>query len=182
MRIVLTSSHDWNPNSVRFPKGSHSKEEEDLSAGIAEIYVDALQSKFHETEIEPGKRDTVHDPYFIVTRLVSQVRIADAKVQDTTRITDLKEDVFEVRRQYVPSQRTFTSKERHSDVNPFNPIKIWQIGLGAATKTPKATTHRMLRSAIMPILRRYMVDRMFERPSIKGGNINRYNGRAVYVP
>ena len=48
-RIILTYPHDWYPHSVRFPKGSRSKEEEDLFTGIAEIYVDALRSKVHET-------------------------------------------------------------------------------------------------------------------------------------
>ena len=72
-----------------------------------------MQSKLNDTEIDPGLHDTVHDPYFIATRLVSQVRIADAKVTDATRITDLEDDVFEGRRQDVRSHRNFTSKERH---------------------------------------------------------------------
>ena len=97
LRIVLTSPHDWDPNSVRFPKGSHSKDEEYLFAGIVEICVDALQSKVHENEIEPGLHDTVHDPYFIATRLGSQVRMDNSKVPDATRITDLEDDVFEGR-------------------------------------------------------------------------------------
>ena len=59
------------------------------------IYVDALRSKFHETRIYPGIRDTIHDLYFIATRLVSQVRIAYAKFPDATKINDLQEDVFE---------------------------------------------------------------------------------------
>ena len=94
-RIVLTSLHDWYPHSVCFPKGSHSEEEEDSFAGIAEIRVDALRSKAHETEIDPGICNTVHNPSLITTRLVSQVIIDDTKIQDATRITDLEEEVFE---------------------------------------------------------------------------------------
>ena len=70
--------------------------------------------------------------------------------------------------QYVPSHKTFTYRERHSDINPFEIRKRWQIGLGAATKTLKAKTQRMLRLTIMSVLRRYRSDRMFERPHIKG--------------
>ena len=125
-QIVLTYPHDWDPCYIRFPKGSHSKEEEDLFAVIAEIYIDVLRSKVHDTEIEPGLRYIVHDSSFITTRLVSQVRIADAKFPNATRITDLEEDVFESQSQDIPSHRTFTSKERHSGVKSSDLSKRWQ--------------------------------------------------------
>ena len=66
-RLVLTSPHDWDPHSFRFPKGPYSKEEEYLFSGIAEICVDKLQSKVNETEIESSLRDNVHNLSFIVT-------------------------------------------------------------------------------------------------------------------
>ena len=72
------------------------------------VCVGALWSKIHETEIELGLHDTVQNPSFVTTTLVSQVRISDAKVPDATRITDLEEDVFEGRRRDVPSHGTFT--------------------------------------------------------------------------
>ena len=53
-------------------------------------------------------------------------------------------------------------------VNPSNLSYIWYIGLVAVTKMLKATTQRMLRLSIMPILRRYRADRMFDWPRIKG--------------
>ena len=127
-----------------------------------------MRSKVHETEIDPVLRYTVHNPSFIETRLVSQVRISDAKVPDLTRITNLEEDVFEGRREDVPSPRTFTSKSKHSDFNPYENSKRWHIGLVAATKTLKETNQRMLRLSIMPISRQYRADRMFEQPHIKG--------------
>ena len=54
-----------------------------------------MRSKVHETKIEPGLCETVPGPYFIATRLMSQLRIADAKVSDATRINDPDEGVFE---------------------------------------------------------------------------------------
>ena len=79
------------------------------------------------------------------------MRITNAKVPDATRITNLQEDVFEGQHQYLPSHRTFTFKERHSDVNPYDLSERWNIGLGAATKMFKETTQRILKSAIMHI-------------------------------
>ena len=113
LQIVLTYLHDWDHHSVRFPKGSHSNNEEYLFAGIAETRVDALRIKVHDTEIEPGLRFTIHNLSFIATRLVSQVKIADAKFPDATRSTDIEENIFEGRHQDVPSHRIFTPKEIH---------------------------------------------------------------------
>ena len=93
-RIVLTSPHDWDTPSVWFPKVSHSKEEEDLFSGITAIRFDVLRSKVHDTDIDTGLRDTAHNPSFILTRQVSQVRISDAKVPDATIITDIDEGYF----------------------------------------------------------------------------------------
>ena len=97
------------------------------------------------------------------------MRIADAKVLDATRITDIEEDVFECWCQDITSQRTFTSKNRNLYVNLSDLSKIWQIVIGAAAKTLNAMTQRMLISSIMPILIRYRPNRIFERPCIKGG-------------
>ena len=65
-----------------------------LFSGIAAISVDALRRKVHETDNDPWLNNTVHNPYLITTRLVSEVRISDAKVPDATKITDLDEGVF----------------------------------------------------------------------------------------
>ena len=54
------------------------------------------------------------------------------------------------------------------DVNPYELIKIWHIGLGSDTKMLKATTQRVLRSDIISILRQYRAGCMFERTLIKG--------------
>ena len=93
-QVVLTYQQEWDPLSVSYSTDTHSKEEEHLFAGIAEIRVDTLQRKVQETDNEPGLSKTAHDPSFITTRLVPQVRIADAKFPDTTRIADLDKDVF----------------------------------------------------------------------------------------
>ena len=55
-----------------------------------------MQSKVHDTHIEPRLRNTIHNPYFITTRLVSQVIIANTKVPDKTGNTDLGEDILKV--------------------------------------------------------------------------------------
>ena len=114
---MLKHPHDWDPHSFFFSKVSQRKEDDDLFSGIAAIPVNALHSKFYETDIEPVIHDTVYDPSFITKQLLSQVIITDAKVPYATGITNIDEDVFEGRRQDITSHRTLTTKERHLDVN-----------------------------------------------------------------
>ena len=144
-RIILTYQHDWDPHSIWFPKVSCSEEEEDLFTGIAAICVDALQSRFHETKIDPGLSNTIYNPSFIATQLVSYVIISDANVTNSERINYPDEDAFEVQHQDVPAHRNFTSKKRYLYFNPPDISKRWQIGIGAVINTLKAETQRMLR-------------------------------------
>ena len=44
----------------------------------------------------------------------------------------------------------------------------WFIGLKQATQTIKSTSQQLLRSAILPLARRYRADRMYERPRLRG--------------
>ena len=164
----MTYKHEWYPHSVCFTKDPHNEDEEDLFTGTVVICVDGFWGKVHETYIDPWICNAMHEPSFIATQIVSQVRIADAKFTYATIINDLYEEVFEGRRQDVPYHRTFTSKERHSDVNQSYLSEICQIGLGAATNKLKATTKRMLQLAIMTISRQYRYDRMLKRPRTEG--------------
>ena len=84
-----------------------------------------MRSKAYETYIDPGLHDIVQTPSFIMTLLVSQVIIANAKVPDATRINDLDEDVLEGRYQDIPSHRTFKSRERDPDVNKYDLSERW---------------------------------------------------------
>ena len=61
-----------------------------------------MRNKFHETEIEPGLRNTVRDPSSIAMKLVSQVIIADDKVPDAKIITDIEEYFLKVGTKMYP--------------------------------------------------------------------------------
>jgi len=74
-----------------------------------------------------------------------------------TRISDgpLPED------QIMPT-RTFISSERHTNTTAEDLSEIWNISVDQARMTLDATTQHHVRSAIMPLSRRYRTDRMFE--------------------
>ena len=68
----------------------------------------------------------------------------------------------------LPTAPTFQSKSRHSSVTPEDLSERWSIGLKRAKDTIRNTTQRILRSALLPLARRYRADCMYERPRIRG--------------
>ena len=57
--------------------------------------------------------------------------------------------------------KTSVSKKRHSQMIPEDLSMRWGISLAQLALTLKATTRNFVRSLIMPMSRRYIVDQMF---------------------
>ena len=68
----------------------------------------------------------------------------------------------------VPTVNTFQSSDRHSDVSPQSLSERWSISIPTVALTLKKTTQRFLRSAILPLGRRYRTDRVFTRKTLSG--------------
>jgi len=68
----------------------------------------------------------------------------------------------------MESSKSFISKHRYSSMIPEDLSKRWCISVAQAAKTLKATTRKFVRLALMPLARRYRVDRMFMVNSIRG--------------
>ena len=64
--------------------------------------------------------------------------------------------------------RTFLLYNQHSSTTPEDPSEIWGLSLAQATLTLKATTQKLVRSAVMPLARRYRADCMFEVRRVHG--------------
>ena len=65
-------------------------------------------------------------------------------------------------------RKTFISKDRHSAVTAEDLSDRLNISVAQAAMTLRATTRKLVRSALMPLARRYRVDRMFEANRVKG--------------
>lgn len=68
----------------------------------------------------------------------------------------------------VPARRTFVSLDRHTTVTADTLAERFIIGPEQARATLRATLQRGLRSAILPISRRYHADRMFNVKRLQG--------------
>ena len=144
--IVMSSAAPWNPRDVHFP-AHHDEEGETLThheiaccTSVADSTFDLSTLDFERTSVSRALAD----------RLISQVNVNGNDDQD------------------VPLSRTFTSKERHVGVSAQELSERWFIGLSQAHDTIKATTQNCTRSALLPLSRRYRVDRVFERPLLRG--------------
>eukprot|EP00957_Ditylum_brightwellii_P047756 3627903-Ditylum_brightwellii.AAC.1 len=51
--------------------------------------------------------------------------------------------------------RTFQSTDRNTDVSPEDLSEQWHISVNQAMETLRKTTQKFLRSAILPLARRY---------------------------
>ena len=96
----------------------------------------------------------------------------DFNIYDISRLTErliAEVNVTDVLKD-VPSRRTFIAKKRRpAQVSPEElSERRWCIGLQQAKNTIKITTQKGVRSAILPLSRQYRVDRVFERPLLRG--------------
>ena len=140
--ITLSSSTTWDPHNIVFPTNC-------VEGGEHRTHISSISS------ISSSAHDltsTIHDPVTFHSRLVSLIQVhAPSKSSDE-----------------LPTTPTFQSKSRHSSVTPEDLSERWLIGLMGAKDTIQNTTKQILRSALLPLARRYRADRMYERPRIRG--------------
>jgi hypothetical protein len=119
------------------------------------------------------------DDYVFVTlspdefaaQIISSVKIDEISVEhipvESTRVVISDSRVGNVLDD-VPLRRTFVSDQRHTAVTAAELSERWCIGLTQATNTIKISTQQGVRSATLPLSRRYKADRIFERPLLRG--------------
>ena len=150
--IVLTSPNEWNPRKVVFPS-------------IPDADIDELESRNVSTGctlrrgvnmMTPEFGDGYHQPLRIFDIQVFNARIMKSVVFPTV-IHDgpLAADAL------MPP-RSFISADHHSNTTPEDLSEAWNISIEQAAVTLQATTQNHIRSAAMPLSRRYRTDRMYE--------------------
>ena len=173
--VVLSSPYPWNPQNVRFPEPTRSVEEE---IAIQRSTIGAVGSRpersvswLGDDDPEPHQQ-VLYDLDGFNDRLVGSVRVMEAPISIS--------QVGQVILDDVPAARTFMSKERHTSVTAQDLSERWHIGIGQAMETLKRTTQRMVRSATMPLGRRYRVDRFFGTKRLPGDwSTDTLDGRVV---
>jgi len=150
--IILLSKIPWDLHRVRFPESSCTVQEEiEMQRLIGGVRVSCVGVSWEEPTNEKLSEAEIFNMDGVLSRLISSVKISKVvQVQD------------------VPAARTFESKERHTSVTPEDLSELWLIGLGQARETLKRTTQRIVRSAVMPLARRYWANQIFEKRQLRG--------------
>ena len=79
---------------------------------------------------------------------------------------DMQESDYQPER--IPARRTFIDRERHRLHTAQSIAEMWNIGLQKAKQTIEASTQNGIRSALMPLTRRYRSDRMYNIKRLRG--------------
>jgi hypothetical protein len=159
--ITLTSPSLWNPHDITFPSPSHQVEEISQLRSRRDdddyVFVTLSPDEFAAQIIISVKINEIPVEHVSVEHVSvepTHVVISDA------RIDNVLDD--------VPLRRTFVSDQRHTAVTAAELSERWCIGLAQATNTIKITTQHGVRSATLPLSRRYKADRIFGRPLLRG--------------
>jgi hypothetical protein len=142
---VLALEAEWNPHTVRLsrvrPDDRHVEEEMTVSQALTK---DFMRDVYDDNEIS-----CAFSTERFVDRLISQVIVH-------THPADL------------PNSRGFQSAKRHSSQTPEELSNLWHIGLETAKRTLKVTTNRGVRSAVLPLARRYRTDLFYRKKHLHG--------------
>ncbi len=138
--IHLTSDAEWNPHTVQLAAYARTVE-----VGVKTTDVNFNGNlgdvKADETEIGLAQISTIY----------SFREMADAV--DQQRI--------------IGATNTFVSQKRHPQVTKEQLSERWNIGISQAKKTLEVTTQKGVRSAILPLSRRYRTDLMYNQRKLR---------------
>ena len=156
-KIVMTSEVEWDPHNVKPPAPHMTAEQHRLVRDIATVQIGGESDNgFGAVEID----NEVYSINGFNERLVKSCRVTEKRRLQAIRAGEIPAD--------VPTPKTLVSGERKSDVTAEGLAERWFIGLEAARKTLKSTTQRLVRSALLPMSRRYKADRIFRLPRLDG--------------
>ena len=156
--IHMTSATPWTPAAVAMVQATHQ------GGGFSHPWkrqVATADSSDRFEYIDPGSDDAYMDSIdpslvHLCDRLHHQQRHINAQVETVYDQTD------------TPGRRTFVSDERHVKVTAEMLAEKFGISIPRAQRTLRVTTQRGVRSAILPISRRYRADRMFAVKRLNG--------------
>ena len=175
--IVLSSSQEWNPHTVQFH--SHARKFEDE---MTQHYNISDVMRHNETHVDHDD-NILFNIGQINNKIINSAPIQHSVVQHSSNLnisslnkvnslTNQEESTLQknldIGNNDILLPSVFQSSKRHTDVSPEDLSERWFISIKTAKETLKRTTQRFLRSALLPLSRRYRADRMFEMKRLTG--------------
>lgn len=158
--IILSSEKPWNPGTVKLGETESIRPVSDPP-----FYQVRSISKVQRKEFE--YLDPTLDEALLHSIEPSLVNLKERMINKISRIPSTNNH-YDYDLEELPSRRTYVSHERHSKINENTLYDRFCIGIHRARATLRATTQKGLRSAILPIGRRYRADRVFDVKRLSG--------------
>ena len=172
--VLLSSSNPWNPRGVNLPGLSALEQEEIEVRNVCGVQT------MEETEMDrkighEQKQDVLFNLDDFQRSIVASARVT-SEDHEKRKINAIKYNDLPplpvkpgpLEETEIQAPYTFLSSDRHSSVTPEDLSERWGLSLAQAALTLKATTRFLLRSALMPLARRYRADRMFQANRLQG--------------
>ena len=147
--VQMTSAHPWNPSEVVLAQATaQGGSRESWKRRLETINVFPNRFEYLDAMSDEALLDSIDPSLANVTE----------QLQKRQRMSQV-ETVYD--QLDTPARRTFVSDERHLKVSAELIAERFGIGPLRAQKTMRVTTQLGVRSAILPISRRYRADRVF---------------------
>ena len=167
-KIELLSPHAWNPKQVKLPSSKFSLEEE--VGGMR--YLSGISTLRNNDLFLNDEDDDVFNTFFSLENInrgvASLNKVISEETSEKTNSPLIRDESIDPGKSDVPLMKSFQSTERHTDVSPESLSERWNINIATAINTLKRTTQKFLRSAVLPLSRRYRADRVFYRKTLSG--------------
>ena len=165
-KIHLSSQHPWNPEKVTFQPCHMTLEEQ--CGGLRYLSGISSQRELNEELVQEESSFCLEKINRAIASMkrVSPRKKSSVEEQAETRLE--RNESINPGQSDVPIPSAFQSTDRHTDISPEDLSERWGISIPTAIKTLKKTTQKFLRSAVLPLSRRYRVDRVFSRKTLAG--------------
>ena len=171
--VTCSSAHDWDPHNVILPKSSRTVEDK-IERKIGAVMTEVRSTELTDTENYSNSADKIYDIDAITSRMIGSVKLFSIT---SSNLYETKATV-----QDVTQAETFQSKGCHSIMSPEELSDRWQIGIEQARDTITKTTQTITCSSVIPLVKRYKADRVFQTKIPTGmWDIYTMHGRVKYL-
>ena len=147
----MTSNNEWDPEHVDLNKLRGSMQKTNVVREAFSLMADSGKYAYENPGTDEAMICEIERPII----LLKEMFISEINMRDHHR--------------HTPGiDRTFVSRERHRQLSAESFAEVWLIGPNRAKATLSVTTQNGVRSAILPLSRRYRADRMYHTKRLRG--------------
>ena len=145
--VHLTSKREWEPATVNLK--------------IQSIQSSTTEGWQHKRFISSVSIPTVVGDKSAYNDITRDETILHSIEPSLVTLSELHKEQNKSTEDNIPSRHSYAKQDRHIQANAQNIASMWGIGINRAKATIQCTTQHGVRSALLPLSRRYRADRMY---------------------